>query len=63
VKFDDTDHDLAVKFREGEVNNLQEVIAQVDSELLHQIDTAFSDLSTFRISRFKKSTSQYPDII
>ena len=25
VKFDDADHDLAFKFREGEVNNLQDI--------------------------------------
>ena len=63
VKFDDTDHDFAIKFREGEVNNVQEVIRQVDSELLQQIDAIFSDLSTFRMARFKKSSTQYPDII
>lgn len=63
VKFDDSDHDMSVKFREGEVNNLNDVVAQVDEKMLEQITGVFSQLSDFRADRFKGLSSKYPEII
>ena len=63
VKFDDTDHDISIKFREGEVNNLNDVVAQVDSKMLDQITHHFSQLSDFRADRFRGLSSKYPEII
>lgn len=63
VKFDDSDHDMSVKFREGEVNNLNDVVAQVDEKMLEQITAVFSQLSDFRADRFKGLSSKYPEII
>lgn len=63
VKFDDADHDLSIKFREGEVNNLKEVIKQIDDALIERIDQVFSNLAQLRIQRFKETSGQFQDII
>ncbi len=63
VKFDDADHDLSIKFREGEVNNLNEVIRQIDDSLIERIDQGFSNLVQLRIQRFNQTSGQFQDII
>lgn len=63
VKFDDADHDLSIKFREGEVNNLKEVIKQIDDALIERIDQVFSNLAQLRIQRFNETSGQFQDII
>ncbi len=63
VKFDDADHDLSIKFREGEVNNLKEVIRQIDDSLIERIDQVFSNLAQLRIQRFNQTSGQFQDII
>ncbi|MCB0686099.1 MAG: hypothetical protein KDC53_06230 [Saprospiraceae bacterium] len=63
VKFDDTDHDLSLKFREGEVGNLHDVIASVDEELLGQVNEIFTNMSSLRTKRFQQGASEFPEII
>ncbi|MCB0668990.1 MAG: hypothetical protein KDC80_24365 [Saprospiraceae bacterium] len=63
VKFDDADHDLSLKFREGEVDGLKDVVSQVNQELLEEIDQVFETLSSFRMSRYQRSSKRFPDII
>lgn len=63
VKFDDADHDLSIKFREGEVNNLKEVIRQIDDSLIERIDQVFSNLAQLRIQRFNQTSGLFQDII
>ena len=63
VKFDDADHDLAFKFREGEVNNLQDIELWVDQQLLRRVQNIFDNLAQFRVERFKGLSMDYPDII
>lgn len=63
VKFDDADHDLSIKFREGEVNNLKEVIKQIDDVLIERIDQVFSNLAELRIQRFNQTSGKFQDII
>jgi hypothetical protein len=63
VKFDDADHDLSIKFREGEASNLQEVIRQIDDLLIEKIDQVFSSLAQLRLQRFNRTSGQFQDII
>ncbi len=63
VKFDGADHDLSLKFREGEVSNLQSVVEQVDAVWLRKIDQVFSELAQLRIQRFDQSSGHFQEII
>lgn len=63
VKFDDADHDFSIKYREGEVDGLADLISKVNEELLKEIDHVFGRLAKYRASNFRQSTSRYPDII
>lgn len=63
VKFDGADHDLSLKFREGEVSNLQSVIEQVDTLWLRKVDQIFSELAQSRIRRFDQSSGHFQEII
>jgi len=58
VKFDDSDHDLAVKFREGEVAGFGDIVRQVDQHFLMQVEKVFSDMAKFRVSRFQEGAQE-----
>ena len=50
VKFDDADHDLAVKFREGEVSGFADIKGQLDAPFLEHIDQVFGQMARFLYS-------------
>lgn len=63
VKFDSGGQDYAIKFREGEVSNLDDVRHYVDASLLREIDRIFSDMSRFRSERFSERDNFHSEII
>jgi hypothetical protein len=63
AKFDDGDHDLSLKFREGEASNLGDVKNCIDAELLTRVGEAFSILAKHRLKRIDEGNEDYFDII